>query len=175
MKIKYLGELWADIKGYVGLYQVSNFGRVRNIKTGRILKTRTGRDYYQLNLHRECKMKTYKVHRLVAESFIPNPKHLPIVNHKDENKLNNRLSNLEWCSAKYNTNYGTAKYRSAGRRGKPIVQYSKTGEYITWWKSAAEAAKHLNGVDKNHIYDVCKGKKKSHAGFVWKYKRDVVA
>lgn len=114
-------EIWKDIEGYEGWYQVSNLGRVRSVeryvnykKTGlsfrksRILKLKS--DYYgyrSVNLSVNCKVKTYKVHRLVAQAFIPNPNNLPCINHKDENKSNNFVSNLEWCSIAYNNTYGT--------------------------------------------------------------------
>lgn len=101
-------EEWKDIIGFEGFYQVSNFGKVRNCVTGKILKPGLqGKGYYSVTLKR----KGYKVHRLVAIAFIPNPNNLPIVNHKDENKLNNNADNLEWCDNRYNCNYGTGVER----------------------------------------------------------------
>lgn len=108
-------EIWKDIIGFEGLYQVSNLGRVRSLDRttshncfikGKILKTRIHKDYVviQLSEHNKCTSK--QVHRLVAETFLENPNNLPQVNHKDENPLNNVVENLEWCDAKYNNNYG---------------------------------------------------------------------
>ena len=113
-----MDEIWKDIKGYEGLYQVSNLGRVRSLGSdnwhkGRILKPHLdGRGHYlEVGLHKDHKSKTTNIHRLVAEAFIPNPNNLPQVNHKDECKTNNMVDNLEWCDAHYNINYGNAKKR----------------------------------------------------------------
>ena len=113
-------EIWKDVKGYEGLYQVSNLGRVKRLrfinrhldfKQEKILKPyKDGGDYYfVIGLHKNGKKKYKAIHRLVAEAFIPNPNNYPIVNHKDENKENNYVDNLEWCTHKYNSNYGNAR------------------------------------------------------------------
>ena len=105
-------EIWKDIKGYEGIYQVSSHGRVRSLKYSkeRILKPRKDKGgYKQVELCRDGKGKTYRVHRLVAEAFIPNPNNLPCVNHKIddyEHRSDNRVENLEWCTVAYNNNYG---------------------------------------------------------------------
>lgn len=103
------GENWKDIENYEGLYQISDQGRVRNVMTGRILMQQRNRGYMRVTLCKEGKQEFYSTHRLVAEAFIfnPNPEKYDQVNHKDEDKTNNRADNLEWCDAEYNLNYGT--------------------------------------------------------------------
>lgn len=110
-------EIWRPVKGYEGLYEVSSYGRVRSLDKydsmnrfyeGRILKLFADRlGYLSVVLYSNSKRKHYLVHRLVAEAFIPNPDNLPQVNHIDENPSNDNVDNLEWCNAKYNSNYGT--------------------------------------------------------------------
>lgn len=118
-------EIWKNInlKGYEDFYQVSNLGRVRSVdkvdSLGRLIRGKiksnanNGNGYLVVNLKNNGKQKMVTVHRLVAEAFIENPKNLPCVNHKDENKTNNKVNNLEWCDHKYNNSYGTAHIRSA--------------------------------------------------------------
>ena len=114
-------EIWKDIKGYEGLYQVSNLGRVRNIKYGRLLKYGYVGEYNRVTLYSDSKPDYRMVHRLVAESFIDNPNNYPIVNHKDENKSNNVVSNLEWCTMTYNLNYGDCQIKkSISMMGKNV-------------------------------------------------------
>lgn len=110
-------EIWKDIKGYDGLYQISNLGRVKsfgnvnsNNSKERILKPGIdGVGYLLVILFKDGKAKTFRIHRLVAKTFIPNIENLPQVNHKDEIKTNNCVENLEWCTAKYNINYSKSK------------------------------------------------------------------
>lgn len=188
---KYIGEIWKPVRGYDGLYEVSNYGRVRNARTKRILKQQLdGKGYLRVGLCKNGIMKTHKVHRLVAETFIPNPNNLPQVNHKNEDKTDNFVwvnpdgtvdlekSNLEWCTRKYNLNYGN--YKEIQREihlnegGEPVVQFSKTGELINdKWESMSEVERVL-GINHTNISKCCQGKIKSIGGFVWKYKRDVV-
>lgn len=167
-------EIWKDILGYEGLYQVSNFGRVKSLKFGkeRILKLTKDKDGYLIvNLYKNNKSKTFKVHRLVAEAFIPNPDNLPQVNHKDEDKSNNIVSNLEWCDVKYNQNYGTrnkriGKSNTNGKRSKTVLQYTLDGKFVREWESYRECKR--NGF--NHVSECCRGKLKSCEGFIWLYK-----
>ena len=111
-------EIWKDIEGYEGLYQVSNYGNVRSLnyaKAGKVKELKQGnwRGYKNVDLWKNGKGKSFKVHRLVAQAFIENPNEYLCVNHKDENKQNNHVSNLEWCTHKYNSNYGTGRERVA--------------------------------------------------------------
>ena len=101
-----------NISGYEEFYEVSSDGEIKSKRSGKIMKQQVDASGYKtISLHLNKKNKAYKVHRLVALAFIPNPNNLPIVNHKDENKKNNRIDNLEWCDYKYNNNYGTKKER----------------------------------------------------------------
>ena len=119
-------EEWRDIKGYEGLYQISNLGRVHSYYKRDILEPKEDKGYLRVGLYKNGKRKPYSIHRLVAEAFIPNPNNYPQVNHKDEDKSNNRVSNLEWCTAKYNINYGTHNKRmSESRKGSKHTEDSK--------------------------------------------------
>ena len=169
-------EIWKDKKNYEGHYQVSNCGRVKSIKFGKekILKQHIRCGYYIVSLLKNCKSKTYSVHRLVAEAFLEIPEELRHlegtrylqVNHKDENKLNNSVDNLEWCDAKYNTNFGTCIERRSKKKSKPVLQYTLDGKFVREWESYRECRR--NGF--RHVDDVCRGERKSCGGYIWKYK-----
>ena len=164
---------------YEGLYQVSNCGRLlslnyhRSGKSKLLKPTKTKKGYLAVGLHKNGKRKMCKVHRLVAETFIPNPDNLPQINHIDENKKNNRVDNLEWCDNKYNTNYGThneriSKTLTNGKLSKTVLQFSKSGEFIREWPSTMECER--NGFDHVAVGDCCRGKQKSAYGYIWRYK-----
>ena len=167
-------EYWKPVLGYEGLYEVSNWGRVKSMNYNhsgkeKILKPCTyNHGYLYVNLCKNGKVKKFLVHRLVAEAFIPNPNNLPQVNHKDECKTNNNVENLEWCSAKHNANFGTRNERVAKKCSKPVVQYTLDGKFVREWKSIAECGR--NGFHQGHISDCCRGKLKTHKGFIFKYK-----
>ena len=116
-------EIWKDIKGYEGKYQISNKGRVKSLGNNKTKKEKIrdgkidNRGYKRISLCKNGKEKKYSIHRLVAQAFLPNPDNLPVVNHKDENKLNNNVENLEWCTQEYNVNYSG----SNGRPGKKVI------------------------------------------------------
>lgn len=167
-------EVWKDVDGYEGRYQVSNYGRVRStIKRYRYLSYKIDRyGYYAIALSYGGKMKHFTVHRLVAQAFLPKwHKTDTQVNHKNEIKIDNRVENLEWCNAKYNSNYGTRIERVAEHRKKPILQYSTAGEFIKEWDSATDAARFYNK-RKSDIYTCCKGKQQTAYGYKWKYKEE---
>ena len=183
-------EVWRDIQGFEGVYQVSNFGRIRNIlflnggrdkksprcrKEIRILKTRIKKDGYCV-VHLSCGKKDYhlRVHRLVAMAFIPNPDNLPQVNHKDEDKTNNCVDNLEWCTARYNYEYGTGQERAHNSHQKPILQLDKeTGGVIKKWSSATEAAICIKGDKcyKGAISACARGERQSAYGYKWTFEK----
>ena len=163
-------EEWRGIKGYEGLYQVSNLGRVKTIKTNKIRKLEKVRSgYLRVMLYKNNKSERFLVHRLVAEAFISNPNSLPEVNHKDENKLNNTVENLEWCSRTYNVNYGTIQEKINKKRCKKI----KCIETREIFNSIREAAKKYNVDDTSLVHHLKnKDRYKSVAGYTWEYYKE---
>ena len=165
-------EIWCPIKGYESLYEVSDKGRVKSIGycKERILSPgKHSKGYLQVELYKNGDRKMCKVHRLVAQAFIPNPDNLTQVNHKDEDKENNSVQNLEWCSSKYNANFGTRTQRQAEKLSKPILQYTKSGEFVREWKSATDVKRNL-GYSNCDISSCCNGRHKSAYNFIWKFK-----
>lgn len=169
--MKELNEVWRDIEGYEGLYQISNLGRVKAIKNNTIRKPRIGMGYYYLNLSKYGKKKTFKIHRLVASHFVDNPNGYPCVNHKDENKLNNNANNLEWCTWKYNVNYGTALERRTKTQTREIVQFDLNGEEVKRWNGLNEIKG--AGMCPSSISQCCNNNYKTSYGYVWKYASEV--
>ena len=166
-------EIWKDIEGYEGLYQVSNRGRVKSLKykKERILKPRKQSGYYKVLLYNDKKYE-YSIHRLVAHAFIPNPDNLPQVNHRDENPSNNRVDNLEWCDGKYNINYGTCIAKRARSKSKKVLQFKPDGTFVKEWKSIIDVQRNL-GFDHANISRCCKNIRKTAYGFLWKYKKEI--
>ena len=186
-----MNEEWRDIRGYEGRYQISSFGRVKSLKDNKgnyrekILDLKPNkRGYIRVTLYREGKSKSFQVHRLVAIHFIPNPNNYSQVNHKDENKQNNKVDNLEWCTQKYNLNYGTRNQRiSKSHKGIYHTEESKrkisknhadfSGEKngrarkvlcITTCKkfnTIKEAAEFYNIVNISNLTTTCKGRQKT--------------
>ena len=185
-------EVWKDYKDYEGLYQASNLGRMRSLdrwvsskngsmqfKKGRILKLiNHNRGYLSVNLCKNNKRKTYLVHRIIAETFLPNPDNLPCVNHKDENKLNNNVDNLEYCSVLYNNSYGTrlqrcsVKMRNRKEWSKPVDVYDLNMNFIETLPSIEECGRKYNLKIANVIH-CCNGGRwsdKTHTTW-WKINR----
>ena len=177
-------EEWRDIEGYEGLYQVSNLGRVRSldhlvndgireyIRKGRVrILTKASTGYYIVTIHNR-KSKNCLVHRLVAQAFIPNPDNLPDINHKDEDKTNNTVDNLEWCDKQYNNNYGTRKQRADdAQHKKSVLQCDMNGNIIREFMGVAEAARSIGKPDDaTSISKCCRGKLKYAHGYTWKFK-----
>lgn len=169
------------IVGYEN-YLISTTGIITNKKTGRQLKQREKKGYMEVNIYNKGKRKTMLVHRLVAQAFIPNPSNLPQVNHKDENPRNNNVDNLEWCTQKYNNNYGTYKERARKRMlennpfrgkhhtteskekmrmaklGKPSKRKRKIKIDGIEYESVADAMKKLN-ISTRRLYNLLKREK----------------
>lgn len=182
-------EVWKDVVGYEGYYQVSNFGRIyslpRKHTKGGFRKFRYDKDgYARVDLYNDTnKGKVFGVHRLVAIAFIPNPNELPMINHKDENPKNNRADNLEWCNCVYNNNYGTRNIRISltqksreGRKGKEnprarkVYQFDKKGNFIKVWECINDALKTISEkAQATNISACCNNKLKSAYGYVWRY------
>ena len=167
-------EIWKDIKGYEGLYQVSNWGNVKSTQYyhgtyERTLKPTKDKDgYLQVILYKDGKRKMHRIHRTVAEAFIPNPDNLPQINHRDENPSNNRVDNIEWCDCKYNINYGTRTKKASVKKSKTVYQYTMDRKFIKEWQSAMEVEREL-GFYNSYINRCCNGKRKSAYKYIWKY------
>ena len=180
------------VVGYEGYYEVDQFGRVfsldrsvvvadgnrsytKNLKGKQMKQAMHGKGYKVVTLTKDGKMTNLYVHRIVAEAFLPNPDNLPMVNHKDEDKANNFLENLEWCTAAYNRTYGNAiekqaktlRGRESGKR-TPVIQKYADGKFANRYDSISEAALSVNGA-VGAISAVCKGKRKLAYGFRWEY------
>ena len=189
-------EIWKPKKDYEGLYEVSNLGRVKSLGNGnsnnskeRILKPGKVRGgYLQVTLSKNREIKHFLIHRLVAEAFLPNPLNKPCINHKiegDEGKKINMVffnedgtvdeekSTIEWATYEENNNYATRNERAGkantnGKCSKPVLQFSKTGEFIREWPSTMECGR--NGFNKGHVAECCRGERNFHKGYIWKYK-----
>ena len=173
-------EEWRDIKGLEGHYQVSDRGRVRSVNrivragknkqrktNGRILvQWKTKHGYMHVNLGRRGKG---VVHRLVAMAFIPNPNNYPNVNHKDEDKTNNAVQNLEWCNHSYNALYGTCQERLLKHKNTPVEMIDKGTHKVLAVFESMKKAMQIPGVNKVTISMVCRGKRKIGGGYIWRY------
>ena len=182
-------EIFRDIKGYEGLYQVSNKGTIVSLNYNRKNMVKRLKPfiskfgYTEVKLYDNGKRKGFRVHRLVAEAFIPNPNNLPQVNHKDEDKTNNCVENLEWCDCEYNIKYGThiqrqrekmsgknhpmyGKFGKEHHHSKPINQYTKDGKFIKRWDCIKDAQYELKC---SHISKCARGIYKTSGGYIWKY------
>ena len=173
-------EIWKDVEGFEGLYQVSNDGRIKSFKQWKragcpqefILKPSiSNAGYLQVTLYKDHIRSKFLVHRLVASAFVQNPSNLPHINHLDENKRNNRAENLEWCTAAYNNNYGTARFRAILSSSMMVDQYLPSGQFLARYVCIAVASE-ITGIPKNRIKSCCIGECLSGNGFVWKYVRD---
>ena len=189
-----MSEVWKDIAGYEGYYQISNYGRVRSLDRqhksvgnnmqncpGKMLKlNKTEKGYLTVNLSKDSKLKVSRVHRLVANAFIINPNNKPNIDHIDGNPSNNEVSNLQWCTQKENMNNPIHSERRAianknrdyskiNKRGKYVVQIDASTEIeIAQFISAKDASRKTKS-DQTGIINCCKGKQLTAGGYKWKY------
>ena len=182
-------EKWKDIKGYEGLYQVSNKARIKSLYNYKrngtnILKPKIKHGYYQIGLRKNKIRKWHQLHRLIAEAFIPdksNFKSMPyedrskinlddlVINHKDENKLNNDINNLEWCTTSYNNMYGKRMEIVKSKNSKAVIKYNINNQFVEEYSSVADASRQ-NNVSAGNIVSVCKGRYKQIKGYIYAYK-----
>lgn len=171
-------EFWKPVAGFEGLYEVSSLGRVRSLnrevfQQGRIQKYKgcimsqlIGRHgYYSVRLSKHNKKKTFLVHRIVAEAFIPNTDNLPVVNHKDENRKNNSVANLEWCTIAYNVNYGTTPLRRSIMLGSKVAQYTTNGVLMQTFHSIHDAERKTS-IKRQSIHEAIRLKRQA-GGCFW--------
>lgn len=181
-------EIWKDIEGYIGLYQISNYGRIKSLSRVRkgnkgapvivpekILKQSKTKDgYLHASLNKNGNNKKNKVHRLVSKAFIPNPENKPCIDHINGDKTDNRVENLRWCTHKENMNNPLVldifKSRIGVKNGfsKSVIQFTKDNELIRKWDSMADVKREL-GIDSSDISCCCSGKRKTAGGSKWKY------
>lgn len=185
--VDFEGEVWKPVVGYENYYEISNYGRLRSFSRhtidsrgrksfhyGKIIKAAVSRcGYATFRISVECKLICVTLHRLVAEAFIPNPKNLPFVNHLDENKLNNHVSNLEWITNVDNINYRDTQKRHSDSlrrvlRGRTyiVVQYDKNGKELRTFRGKREILD--AGFSYDGVVHCCNGKTRTHKGYVWK-------
>lgn len=162
-------ETFVKIEGFEN-YEVSNLGKVRNIKSGIMLKPWITKDgYLRHGLYENNKKKNLFLHKIIATAFIDNPEEKPCVNHIDENKLNNDLSNLEWCTVRENNIHGTRIKRAAEKCSKKVIQLDLNDNVLNEFESM-EQAEQKTGIDASSICRCCNGKRKSAGGFKWRKK-----
>lgn len=168
-----MNEEWKTILNYPN-YAVSNFGEVKVLNyrgTGKekILSQSISKfGYKRIMLSNGKTRKMFQTHRLVATYFVPNPNNYPIINHIDENKLNNVYTNLEWCTYLYNNNYGNRNRKSSKSKEKPINQYDLDGNLLATWSSALEIERVLH-INHSNIAGCCKQRLKTCGGYIWQY------
>lgn len=162
-------EIWKDVCGYEGLYQVSNLGRIKSTRKSTRLLTpfKDSYGYFTVCLCKNGIPHRIAIHRLVAIHFVDNPDNLPCVNHKDECKQNNEVSNLEWCDKAYNNAYGTHPLQISEANSRAVFQI-KNGEIVNKWNSCSEANR-KGGYTVSCISRCCSGERRKHKGYEWRW------
>jgi len=167
-------EIWTPVAEYEDLYIVSNMGRLaRKFKSGYKLlhPSDNQRGYQKVTLSRGGVLRTFSVHRLVALHFLPNPLSLPEVNHINEDKMDNRACNLEWCDRSYNVNFGTRTEKQKTKVSRPVVQITLIGFPVAVYESGIQAERETN-ICSQSICACCRGKRKTAGGYRWLYEED---
>lgn len=157
-----MSEEWKIISEYNN-YKISNTGKVKNKKSIELKLHKTKQGYVYVDLYKNNIKRKFYIHKLVANAFLPNPNNLPEVNHKDENKENNKVDNLEWCTHKYNINYGNRNLKSSTK----IYQLDLNNNIIKEFVSVISAAKQMN-VDQSSISKAINGANKTCCGYIWR-------
>ena len=176
-------EIWKDVPGYIGLYKVSNYGHVKSIKKQLVLKICGSGNRYKTVALCNGMRKTFRLHRLVAAAFIPNPDNLPEIDHIDGDRANNHATNLRWCTRKQNLNYQKAInnkretmkkvntwFKKTGKdnhNAKPVYQYDLEGNFIKKWDCIHDAQR--CGFNHGNIISCCKGRLKHYKKYIWRY------
>lgn len=181
-------EIWKTIDGYPD-YMISSMGRVKSLDReilnrwgngyrlikGKILKGGKHRGYLYVSLSRNGKCKTFTVHKLVAQHFIPNPNNLSEIDHINTDRTDNRVENLRWCTHKENQNNTVTKSKMKlnKSKSKPILQFSKDGEFIKKWNSCSDIKREL-GYNQSSISACCHNMKSYHTayGYIWGFEKD---
>ena len=165
--------MWKEIEGYGGRYLINDDGDVYSTLRKKLLKPKTDKyGYLIVALSKDGKTSHIGVHHLVAMTFIKNPFNKPCVNHINEIKTDNRVTNLEWVTVKENDNHGTRNVRmSETKKRKPVLQINSDLNIVTKFKGVKDAQR-ATGVNRNCIREVCRGNRKTAGGFIWKYEED---
>jgi len=187
MEVGKMKEIWKDIVGYEGLYQISNLGNVMSLNYRKrgysqiLVPKKNNRGYLWVELKSNGKRKCMTIHRLVANAFLDNSSALPLINHKDENPINNRVDNLEWCDNSYNVLYSLKRHERkarALRNGKivrkptkykqKVIQLTKSGDFVRDWESIQAIHGEL-GYNNTSITECCKRIRKTAYGYKWRF------
>lgn len=169
-------QIWKDIEGYKGHYQISNYGNVRSLKKDAFLmKGGYLKGYKIISLWKNGTGKMFRVHRLVAAAFIPNPENKPCIDHIDGDRTNNHADNLRWVTAKENSNNynapNTYKGKKINKGGKAVLQYDLEGNFIKEWVTTMEIQRQLN-YHRSNISNCCNGLVKTAYNYIWRYKNE---